>query len=191
MKLIKKLQIILTQNKKIIIRILISMILSYLSYFIFYLDLFDLNLFNKEDVIDLKTELLEKKRDLNLEKQDLNLEKQDLNLEENTKKDNNIYYLIAAGVVVVGALVLYYYFNNGANSPDLIKEGFDEMLSRIRETDQKYFHDKDTGRTGLLFPGRTYIPEEAYEDINFNKYDFFPTTSISSTDNYIRDIWDS
>ena len=62
------------------------------------------------------------------------------------------------------------------------------MLSQIRETDQKYFHDKDMRRTGRLFPGRTYIPKEAYKGINFNKYDFPPTTSISSTDDYIRDI---
>lgn len=46
-----------------------------MSSLILYLDPFDLNFFNKRDILDLK-ENLEEKEDLNLEKkEDLNLEK--------------------------------------------------------------------------------------------------------------------
>ena len=62
-----------------------------LSSLILYLDPFDLNFFNKRDILDLK-ENLEEKEDLNLEKKE-------------EKTNNNIYYyLLAAGVVVVSGI---------------------------------------------------------------------------------------
>lgn len=50
-----------------------------MSSLILYLDPFDLNFFNKRDILDLK-ENLEEKEDLNLEK------KEDLNLEKKKKR---------------------------------------------------------------------------------------------------------
>lgn len=105
MKLTKKLQILLQKNMKIIISIIL--IIS-LNYIIFYLDLFNLNFLNKQDIIDLKTELLEEKEDLNFE------EKENLNPEK-TQNNNNLYkYLIVASCLALLALIVYY---NSGNTP--------------------------------------------------------------------------
>lgn len=106
MKLTKKLQILLQKNIKIIISIIL--IIS-LNYIIFYLDLFNLNFLNKQDIIDLKTELLEEKEDLNFE------EKENLNPEK-TQNNNNLYkYLIIASCIALLALIVYY--NSGNTQP--------------------------------------------------------------------------
>ena len=47
MKLIKQVKILLLKNLKIVIGILISIVLSYVT---FYLDIFDLDLFNKKNI---------------------------------------------------------------------------------------------------------------------------------------------
>lgn len=111
-KTIKKLQIILLKNIKIVISVLLSISLSSL---ICYLDFYDLNFFNKKEIMDLKTELLELKEELNFEeKEDLNFkEKENLSLEENNKKDYIYKYIIGGVFLIIGGLFLYYYFHGG------------------------------------------------------------------------------
>lgn len=65
MKLIEQLQIIIVKKIKIIIGTFMSLILS---YFIFYLDILDLDLFNKKYITNLETTLLELKEEINSEK---------------------------------------------------------------------------------------------------------------------------
>nr|AZL92992.1 hypothetical protein [Peronospora effusa]AZL93042.1 hypothetical protein [Peronospora effusa] len=181
MELIKKLQIKLqtklAENLKIITSILITLSLSSI---ILYLDPFDLNFFNKRDILDLK-ENLEEKEDLNLEK------KEDLNLEKKEEKTNNniYYYLLAASVVVVSGIFLYCYFNDGSNNPDLIKEGFEDILKTLSESYHEHFLDPDTGRSGVLFKKvvcrYAIIDNVGYEGPPYNIY---PPSSIASTDNF-------
>ena len=90
----EKIQIIIKKNIKMFI-ITFGILIS--SYFIFYLDLFDLDLFNKKYIANLETELLELKEEINSEKI--------------SKNNHNMYYLIGGTILLIGGLLYFYYFN--------------------------------------------------------------------------------
>lgn len=135
MKLIEQLQIIIVKKIKIIIGTFMGLILS---YFIFYLDIFDLDLFNKKYITNLETKLLELKEETNSEKI----------LESN--HNNNIYYLIGGTILLIGGLVVYFYYFNGGDSDFMNNSS--NILNQLsfEESEVKYHEDKIARRLDFL-----------------------------------------
>ena len=132
MQLAKKLQKIVVQNIKIIIGIFIIIILSLI---IFYVDIFDLDLFNKKYIANLETELLELKEEINSEKI--------------SKNNHNMYYLIGGTILLIGGLLYFYYFNGGDNDFMNNSSNILNQLS-VEEAKVKYHEDKIARRLDFL-----------------------------------------
>lgn len=134
MQLAKELQKIVVQNIKIIIGVCIIIILSLI---IFYVDIFDLDLFNKKYIKDLETELLELKQEI---KQELKEElKQELTLEKN---NDILYYVIGGCIIIIMGICIFYYYNSG--NGDIVENVSSNILNRldVEETEVKYTEDK-------------------------------------------------
>lgn len=185
--LLKKLQILLFKNIKIIISIIININLASIIYYLE--DIIDLNLFKKKNKINFNTtDLL----DLN-ENLDVNIDEgltinEDENLNKNKDPKKYNYLLIGTGLIVL-SIFMYYYFNDGAANAEnlqLIKEGFDDMLSKLNERYHEHYYDPDTGRTGTLF-------KKVVNRGMVNEHNIYPASSLSSTDKYIpednRRMW--
>lgn len=122
MQFIKQLQILLLKNIKIIISVLL--IIS-LSSIIFYLDLFNLNFLNKQDIIDLKTELLEEKENLNIEETS--------NIQEVSNNKNLYKYLIGASCILLFIIIVYYCGDNDQPYIDdkTLNQAFKDSISDL------------------------------------------------------------
>lgn len=136
MQLVKELQKIVVQNIKIIIGVFMIII----SFIIFYVDIFDLDLFNKKYIKDLEIELLELKQEI---KQELKEElKQEITLEKIEKNNNIIYYVLGGCMIIIMGICIFYYYNSG--NGDIIENVSSNILNRldVEETEVKYTEDK-------------------------------------------------
>ena len=148
----EKIQIIILKNIKTFI---ITSIILISSYFIFYLDLFDLDLFNKKYIENLENELIELKRETNLK-----------SINE-IKSETTIYQWISGVALVAGTFLFFYYFyHGGGDNANLLSSPSSTNIYNnlpFEETEIKYSEDPVTRRLDFTTTPSPSPPPKALE----------------------------